>query len=98
MKKEIEEDEIEEIEEEIDDEDEVLEEEETKPRQPIKQKQKFIPKPKEVAKEKDRFSAFHLPERVGILDNETQQTSEDLMIILAGIKNDLFEIKQAVGV
>jgi len=92
MKKEIETEEEDEIEEVEEDEDEAFENAETKAKPKTEIKPKFVPKKKET----DRYSAFHLPERVGILDNATQKVNDDIMSILAGIKNDLFEIKQSV--
>ena len=48
---------------------------------------------------KPRFSAYHITERVGVLDNKTEKPiGEDLMVLIADIKNDLDEIKKAVGI
>jgi hypothetical protein len=52
-------------------------------------------KPKEETE--DRFAAFHMPERIGILDKKNNKViAEDIMTAIAEIKNDLQKIKEAV--
>lgn len=56
------------------------------------------PERRQVKKKQPIFSAYHQPERIGIKNNVSNTSiGEDVYTILADIKNDLEEIKQAVG-
>ena len=74
------------------------EEKKVKPKKVSSEDEEEAPKPKKSIKfEGITYSAFRLPERVGVVNNKTKEPiGEDVYSILASIKNDLQEIKDGL--
>jgi hypothetical protein len=82
---------------EYDEEEEKVEFEEEEPKETRGRPKGTFRKPQvQTANEpmEERFSPYHISQRDGIKDNKTNQSiGEDLMTLLASIKNDLQELK-----